>query len=423
MNKKVNFNKKMKAYSALAAASAMSVVAHADIVYTDIDPDSVAQDGNFQVIDMNNDANPEYFINANQGLFSSGTYGYAWAPIGPYVSNANIASGSQGAYYQYVAGFQGGSIIGSALNFWSPASSGSNAILGQNYYLASNPTSFSTAGQFINAGDLYIGVQFPIDTNMHFGWIRVNVVSDTNAPSRMSVVIKDYAYEDSVRTDTTLGMEIMTGDIGIGLDTINTVTLADSGDANTAADLEVSFSGLTSPVDEYRVYIVKSGSTLTDSSALALGSSQYVSVAPTGGNTYTLNPPASLLDTDSNTIANGSTYEAYVLAISPIDTAYNSLSLVSNAVTLNTVIPPIDGVADLNNENVRVWAANKVVHVSFNTFKQEAEMKIYAIDGTLVHAQSIIKAVNTVHLSTVKSGIYMVTIKQGSEVMTKKVVL
>ena len=62
---------------------------------------------------------------------------------------------------------------------------------GHSYNIVSKSSYGSAFGPFANKGDKYIGLKFKIDSNTHYGWVRVNVNKYSTA-----ITIKDYAYED-----------------------------------------------------------------------------------------------------------------------------------------------------------------------------------------------------------------------------------
>ena len=213
--KKINTLNKIKNYSALSGAVLMSSAANANIVYTDIDPDSLSIDGSVMEIDMDNDGSAEFFMFAGAGDFSSGSYGYKWAPIGPMVSYASVAKGSQGSVYAYVGAYSASQNIGSNLDFFFPASLGDRAVLGNAF--SYNPASvmFGTAGEFVNEGEKFIGVRFNISDSTHYGWIRVDLHMTSDSTS---LVVLDYAYED-VAGDSIMSGEMPVVD-GISLNSI-----------------------------------------------------------------------------------------------------------------------------------------------------------------------------------------------------------
>jgi hypothetical protein len=96
-----------------------------------------------------------------------------------------------------------GDPINSSATIWHQLTS-SNAVM--TTYLSGSPV----AGLWPNQVDKFIGVQFLINSNYHFGWIKV-----TTDPSSNKMAVKEYAY------NTTPGDPILAGQTAIISTSIN----------------------------------------------------------------------------------------------------------------------------------------------------------------------------------------------------------
>ena len=170
-------NNKLKSYSALAGSIAlMSTQADAQIIYTDINPDSTTNiGGNFYNLDLDNGGVFDYTITLNIGTAS--TYTSQQVAISPTGSNG-IAGDTVGAYV-YPFAFNSGDTIKSTLQFNFTASQSMASYFGSGY----------SYGNFLGQTDKFIGLQFNIGTNLHYGWARFDVDSTASL-----FTIKDYAY-------------------------------------------------------------------------------------------------------------------------------------------------------------------------------------------------------------------------------------
>lgn len=94
------------------------------------------------------------------------------------------------------------------------------------------------------------------------------------------------------------------------------VAIRDIGDTTTGADMQVSFTktGNESNIQEYRIFIVRSGTGLTLNQAIS-ATGNYTVVGTGGSNNVAQTLSGSATDTSSNLITNGVDYQAYVLSV------------------------------------------------------------------------------------------------------------
>ncbi len=186
---------KLTAYSAMAGAFvALSTDANATVVYTDItDVDMVLGDG--LPIDLDDNGVIDFLIIDQSNTGGNWTwvqmYGYTASGYG---NDNNKALGYFGGILSYASALGSGDAINSDGSFIANVG-GNEAVLVSVY-------SGVNYGQFIGANDKYVGVQFDIDGDIHYGWIRVDCdVTPTTA------TIKDWAYEDAVEATIDAGQK------------------------------------------------------------------------------------------------------------------------------------------------------------------------------------------------------------------------
>lgn len=191
--KNPTLNKKLKSYSALAGSLAlMGSQADAQVIYTDIIPDSTTNiGGNYYNLDLDNGGVFDFTIALN---IASGTSTSQQVAITPAGSNG-VAGDTVGAYV-YPFAFYAGDTIKSTLQF----------NFGSNQSMASYFGAGNSYGNFLATTDRYIGVQFYIGTQLHYGWARLDV--DTVASQ---FTIKDYAY------NATPNAYILAGEMPMGI--------------------------------------------------------------------------------------------------------------------------------------------------------------------------------------------------------------
>ncbi len=165
--------RKLALYSTAAAlgAFALPMSADAEVVYTDLDPDLEAFNGSSPLINLDNAGYAEVVIitsDANMQVRDA------------YAGNVLTSSG---AYY--VRGFESGEVIGAA----SSEASGYNIAATTNNY------------NFFNGTEKYVGVEFLIGGQTHYGWIGLQI--DNTNP--LHAIVRDYAYESTPNTPIVAG--------------------------------------------------------------------------------------------------------------------------------------------------------------------------------------------------------------------------
>ena len=211
MNEKLK-NKILK-YSALTSSViALPLDSDAQIIYQDINPDSIVTGLNDRdTIDLNIDGINELIFMTSESSFN-GSFG-----SGPYIGQN---------YINYVnGGFVGG------LNNTEMQVNGLNEVLAlnnndpinnsQNFYnifpymltlgvkstIVAQSASFSSTsyqGNWPNNDDKFLGLKFSIGSNTHFGWVRLSVTADCD-----SIILKDFAYNTTPNQSIQSGQTII----------------------------------------------------------------------------------------------------------------------------------------------------------------------------------------------------------------------
>ncbi len=196
---KKTFTKKLAAYTGAAGAFialGSASEAKAQAVYTDVNPDEVLYPVSFDIydIDFNNDAISEFSIETFY-IFSSYSY--------------TTYSGSifYNTFSYYSAGItKADNNFGILGTSWEASALANGDIVNNSGDFLTNSTfwnlGYNNWGNFPGAGDKYIGVHFTIGTDVHYGWILVNMVFGS-----YSITVKGFAYESQPEVG------IMAGDI------------------------------------------------------------------------------------------------------------------------------------------------------------------------------------------------------------------
>lgn len=215
MAKNLPHLKKLKAYSAYATAFiAAQHTAHADIKYVNIDPDhNITQGNNFE-FDLNNDAQTDFIFSIENGYWGSRQALIATDNPNNKVKALCQSSSWYGNNYFWCSGvgaLSQGDTIGLSLDWTMNITSYWNY---NNYDFFANIGNYKTntgyyyyyygtPSPWLGAQDKYLGVRFQSGSNVHYGWVRLDIDSKLN-----SITIKDYAY------NTEPFSSIIAGEIG-----------------------------------------------------------------------------------------------------------------------------------------------------------------------------------------------------------------
>ncbi|MEX2379839.1 MAG: T9SS type A sorting domain-containing protein [Vicingaceae bacterium] len=196
--------KRLKQYAALAA-SAIATDASAQIVYTDITDTTLVNNGDYFDISLNNDGTMEVRLTMTKSIFSYPSYSMYikldMAKVQP-LNSADVnmsfsATSSYSSSFGVAMALSNNQTINNSLNTWSNTS----AYVGGYADIRTSSTSYTTSvGQFPGAGDKYLGVKFTVGSNVHYGWVRLDMSSMSD-----SLTIKDYAYESKSNTPIAAG--------------------------------------------------------------------------------------------------------------------------------------------------------------------------------------------------------------------------
>jgi len=176
----------------LLIATGIAFSTNAQIVHTDLIPDSVVSSNYDLDIDLDNNNVDDYRLHGEvvPGPPSSE---FTFIEAGG-VGNSNYTLNSSATELS-VLNF-GDPINSSATNWYMLTST--NAVMST--YVSASPV----AGLWPAKTDKFIGVQFLINSNYHYGWIKVTTDATTN-----QITVKEYAY------NTTASQQILAGQTAV----------------------------------------------------------------------------------------------------------------------------------------------------------------------------------------------------------------
>lgn len=193
----------------------------AAIVYTDIVPDSVISFTSFSFstfdripLDINNDGVNDFAFRIDN--FASSAYFIHITSLGTQTNYHYVYKTGLG-FPSDAVGFPAGTMVQQ-----TPTITGSWGQAGANA-----PFEPLVDG-FLNLGDKYVGIYLSVNSNIYYGWIRVNVAGTY---PNISLTVKDYAYQNTANTP------IAAGDVGSSLPLPVTVTTSATAITTTGATL------------------------------------------------------------------------------------------------------------------------------------------------------------------------------------------
>ena len=398
--KKTTTQKQLVRYSALATAILASVQSEAQISYTDIDPDKVMDlsQGATQLnyfLDLDNDGADDVLIQ-NWYASSRGTY---WGDI--YVlrdpqSNAVLGELASSFYQQPIA---------SVLNSGDPISSmeeWQEAVVMLMYY----------DHRWLNQSNKYFGVKFNKADGVHYGWVRLSVSGTGNV-----IYVKDYAYELQPNSPTTAGDETPCGD---GFEPNNSFSTAKEITTNLGYHALIPIP-LDKDYFEYNLTLPNIRITLNELPAdydLKLFDDAHLLVAQSSKQGLK----------KETIIANGISSGNYFIKVYAANGSFDSTECYNLKVEASNL--PFKG-EDQNTEDNEISALNLFPNPAHDQLEIKLSHSVpadlvllYDMEGRRVKELSFANSDQAINLniSDLQSGIYMVLIRTGSELLTKKFV-
>jgi hypothetical protein len=206
------FSKRLAQYGALSVAIAGVAGANAQdqIGYTNIDPDYSGTPDPYYVIDFDGDAFGDLVIVSNSGL---GVLAFAYGSNKVLGSVYSFVYSSNTIGLVYPFALDSGAVISAGQNSWLNATdfySGNNILNVYSCYF----------GVWCDVQDKFIGVQFKIGSNTHYGWARLDVATNGNIWT-----LKDFAYNKTPDASINAGQTTSLGIENNELNKIKVVAL------------------------------------------------------------------------------------------------------------------------------------------------------------------------------------------------------
>jgi hypothetical protein len=235
---------KLAKYSAVAGAVIATGAVNAQVQYTDVNPDVVIDKNTAPyLLDFNADATVDlsFAVTSVAGAGSSSgisfTYegSYAGVSAGAGAQVMGIVTGSSSTFAPVA--LNSGDLINNAGLF---GSGGILAVEGIVNVPALSYTYQIQQGEFLGATDKFLGANFTVGPNTHYGWVRLTVAADAS-----TITIKDYAYNTEASTGINAGQMVNLQNIPLD-NKVSIKTQLDQAIVNVTPDL---FGGEIALVD------------------------------------------------------------------------------------------------------------------------------------------------------------------------------
>lgn len=198
---KKQLQKKISAF--IVTAMMFSVSANAQIVYTDVNPDTSMICLNYPCyesynLDLNNDAIVDFTLQTSHNHCQTTFVMSDRKSVSVVSQSGNLAAANM---------LYANSSIGSNLSFSTNSVTLRSIVSG--YPGLGCPAVLGSSGSWTDSTDHYLGLQFSVGANTYYGWVRLNVIV-YNFVSAVSCTVKDYAY-NSIPNQPILAGQTATG--------------------------------------------------------------------------------------------------------------------------------------------------------------------------------------------------------------------
>ncbi len=363
----------LKIYASINSAFLAAAVSHAQVIYTDVDPDIVFDLGVYEDfnLDMNADGIDDFYFRFHQWFTSDVT-------LEIYALNDNSFAYYTGAHSAFcpwgdemdtilkVKAIDSGTVIGSGLTFTQ-----------QTAYLALSRNGGICSDFYVTepfASESYIGVKLKIDSAEYFGWIRfiTDIYSGTTA------TLYDYALETKPGIAINAGSKLS----NYITSSAKELVLADVGNSGTANDLQITFAQAEPEdlIDAYHIFLVPetAASEITLEEALSVSDDYLISILPTG-NDISISFDTNTKDYEGNALFADTSYIAFV--ISKSSAAVSSLSEPSNAASFHHSSTALE---EENINEITIAYNDGLLTLNSNDIKSIERIQIFDINGNSV---------------------------------------
>ncbi len=401
---KNQYNDKVKIFTSLVGSLSIFNSNNAEaqtMISRTIDPAQVLTINSNYALDIDNDGDEEFNIIGR-------TYAYGSSITRFFYFNGN--GNNLGVGNPPIAGSNNAQtfLLGGNDKFVDRLDLGDTTTFTSEYNDILNTVMFVTVNGIVNnsyrwtagTSDKYVGVQFTIGTEVHFGWVKLDIASDYS-----TITVKAVGYESSPGALSKAGATTSAGLVS----NLSAVFVANN---NDASDITVSFNKATdeSNILGYRVAILPTisaaGVTLREAQLLTADRFAFI---PKSGSNISQALPSTLLDANGDAIANNTNYTVFVMTVGDLSTGDALLSTGYNFTTGTTESGKI--AANIFSDGSSVF---------FNDMPRDGQVKVVNSSGATIYSGTLDAGSSVIQLAA-SSGIYTVQVIMDNLVSTKKI--
>jgi hypothetical protein len=194
-----------KFYAFIVTAILCNASANAQIVYTDVNPDTSMICSSYPCsktygLDLNNDGTVDFTLSASHNHVTCSFQNYS--------DTKSVSIFSQGGNLAAASPITTNYSIGNNLSFSTNGVTLRSIVTGSP--APQCPVVPGSFGSWTNPTDYYIGLRLSVGADTYFGWARLNVdVASTS--TTVSCTVKDYAYNTIPNQSILAGQTVATG--------------------------------------------------------------------------------------------------------------------------------------------------------------------------------------------------------------------
>jgi translation initiation factor 6 (eIF-6) len=398
------YEDKIKLFTSLIGSLSVLGAGTADaqtIVTRDIDPDGVASIGSNYDLDIDNNGSVDFSIRLGTYTYNGQTTTHAYFRGNGYIGDNPPTVGSSNAHTfvngsgsdWYVAKLN----VGDTTSFTTEYNNNpytrlfqiKNGNLESDYQFPGGTT------------DAYVGVQFTIGAEVHFGWVKLDIAGDYS-----TVTIKEVAFENSPGA-------LMKAGANVSANKASGLAASDIAENQNGSDIQVSFTKASdeSNISGYRIYVVKAANAANVklSNLQTVAPANFTFVPKTGSDITTI-LSAVATDLDGDLITTND-YMVYVMSVGNNTTG--------DAITDGVPVSIVSGTTESSMLVGNMYMQENVLF--FDNLTAEAQLSVVNMTGIEVYTGSVKAGSSQLDLGSLPNSVYSLTLSNNDIKVVKKI--
>ncbi len=270
-----------------------------------------------------------------------------------------------------------------------------------------------------------------LNGNADLQWAIVTGGQNEQSPSKIALNNQKIVFCGNYQTSAEIGTTYLNGYGGfsdilmasmsnsqeISSDYVTDLTASITYWAGNASDIRVNFNKAYNEetVNEYRVFIVKAAGADDFDIETASTNTHFTTITPNGTLIYSINPNEDALDTDGDVVAQGDSYNIFVMSVADGTISQtNSLSCKSNEITIMYT-----DITDVLNTNISIYPnpSNGSFTINLASSSNQFNVIISDITGKIIQSYTNTNNKVLVNISNNPKGIYLIKILENNKIV------